>query len=266
MSSPSTPWWAERYEAMAAVHPSFAGEVDLHAEAQVDSLVSTLGLRAGARVLDVGCGAGRHAVLLQERGISTTGVDLSPRILRLANAAWEARQPGKPGPQFVPGDMRWLPVSGPFESVLYMDMALGVFDDEEAHLQCLRSARSVLVPGGKVLIELFNPYWWAREARTRHFAPGELVADADVVRRYRFDPLRGRVEDRILVFRQGEREELPVQSLRAWTPMEITALLREAGFTRVHVFGSDGWEPPEAGSALHAQDSVFMWVVGKVPA
>ena len=203
MSSPITPWWAERYEAMAAVHPSFAGEVDLHAEAQVDSLVSTLGLRAGARVLDVGCGAGRHAVLLQERGILTTGVDLSPRILRLASAAWEARQAGRPGPHFVPGDMRWLPVSGPFEAALYMDMALGVFDDEEEHLQCLRSARSVLVPGGKVLIELFNPYWWAREARTRHFAPGELVADADVVRRYRFDPLRGRVEDRILVFRQG---------------------------------------------------------------
>lgn len=265
MSTPVTPWWAVRYEAMAELHPAFAGEVDLLAETQVDSLVRILGLAPGAAVLDVGCGAGRHAVLLQELGMAVTGVDLSPRILRLARAAWEERHPGVPGPQLVPGDMRWLPVEGPFDAALYMDMALGVFEDEEAHLRCLRSAVGVLRPGGAVLIELFNPYYWSREARTQHFGPGRLVADADVVRRYRFDAVRGRVEDRILVLGEGRREELPVQSLRAWTPPEIKRLLEEAGFHKVGFLGSQGWEPPDVGTPIVPHESALMWVVGRVP-
>lgn len=265
MPTPVTPWWAVRYEAMAALHPAFAGEIDLLAEAQVESLVAVLGLHPGAAVLDIGCGAGRHAVLLQELGMAVTGVDLSPRILRLAKAAWDLRHPDLPGPQLIPGDMRWLPVEGPFDAAVYMDMALGVFEEEEAHLRSLRSCFGVLRPGGAVLVELFNPFYWAREPRTQHFPPGRLVDGADVVRRYRFDAVRGRIEDRVLVFREGRREELPVQSLRAWSPPEIRRLLEEAGFHKVGFLGSQGWEPPEVGTPIVPHESALMWVVGRVP-
>ncbi len=265
MSSTDTPWWAVRYEAMAAVHPAFAGEVDLFAEAQIDAVLALLQPAPGARVVDVGCGAGRHSVLLAERGFEVTGVDLSPQLLRRATHAWQERRSNRPGPRFVPGDMRWLPVDGPFDVALFMDMALGVFDEDEEHLQTLRSCRRVLRPGGQVLIELFNPFHWAQEAGTRHFAPGTLLSDTDLVRRYTYEVLTGRVEDRVVLMGPQGRRELPVQSLRAWTPPEIRALLRRAGFRGVRVHGSDGWEPPEPDATVQLRGSPLMWVSAKVP-
>jgi cyclopropane fatty-acyl-phospholipid synthase-like methyltransferase len=48
---------------------------------QVAFVAKALGLRPGARVLDVSCGFGRHARLLARRGMLVVGVDLSPAMI-----------------------------------------------------------------------------------------------------------------------------------------------------------------------------------------
>ena len=53
---------------------------------EVDFLVETLGLEPGMKVLDVGCGPGRHAMALARRGIGCVGVDISERFIEVA---WE---------------------------------------------------------------------------------------------------------------------------------------------------------------------------------
>ena len=53
-------------------------------EQEVDFLVDALGLEPGMRVLDAGCGPGRHALALARRGIEVVGVDLSPDFVALA--------------------------------------------------------------------------------------------------------------------------------------------------------------------------------------
>lgn len=53
-------------------------------EQEVDFLVEVLGLQPGQRVLDVGCGPGRHAVALARRGIEVVGVDISRRFVEVA--------------------------------------------------------------------------------------------------------------------------------------------------------------------------------------
>lgn len=258
------PWWALRYEAMAAVDPAFAGSVDSLAEAQVDLVERLLGLQEGDRVLDVGCGGGRHSVLLQERGYDVTGIDLSPRLLRIARQTWEERNGARRGPTWMPGDMRWLPAAGPFDGAILMDHAFGVFDDDADHLRTLGSVIDQLRADARVVVELLNPYYWAHHNVTRHHPPGALGRDVDVVRTYRFDALRGRVEDRVVAFGPGGREELPTQSLRAWTPAEIVALFKAAGFRSVAVHGSEGWEVPEEPLPVHPEESVFLWVVAQL--
>src|SRR3954463_4969123 len=56
-------------------------------EQEVDFLVDALALKPGHRVLDVGCGPGRHALALARRGFDVIGVDLSPEFVALARAA-----------------------------------------------------------------------------------------------------------------------------------------------------------------------------------
>jgi SAM-dependent methyltransferase len=53
-------------------------------EQEVAFLVDELGLSPGSRVLDVGCGPGRHAAALRARGIETVGIDISVGLLRAA--------------------------------------------------------------------------------------------------------------------------------------------------------------------------------------
>ena len=51
---------------------------------EVDHIVEVLGLASGHRVLDVGCGTGRHAIELAARGIRVHGIDISQRFIDIA--------------------------------------------------------------------------------------------------------------------------------------------------------------------------------------
>jgi SAM-dependent methyltransferase len=263
MREGNPPWWATRFDLLAAVDPRFAGAIDNLAEAQVDLLERLVGLQAGDRVLDLGCGAGRHVTLLQERGIAATGVDLSPTIVEMAREAWRRRHAGPAGPTFVVGDMRDPPVEGPFDAVIFMDHALGLFEQDGDHLQALAAAGSRLREGGALVVELLNPYFWAHQVGVRHYPPGALAHEADVVRSMHFDPVRGRLEDRVVVFEEGRRVELPTQVLRAWTPPELCALVEAAGFRDPRVCGSDGFQAPPDPRPIDPRRSAFYTLVAR---
>ena len=79
---------------------------------EVDFLVEELGLSAGDRVLDVGCGPGRHAHALGHRGIEVLGVDISQRFVDIA------RLGAPPGVTFVRGDARRLAFDAEFDAVI----------------------------------------------------------------------------------------------------------------------------------------------------
>src|SRR5207302_1197576 len=75
---------------------------------EVDFLVACLGLAPGARVLDVGCGPGRHAHALGRRGFEVVGVDISERFVALARAG----APQGAAVRFEWGDARSLGFDG----------------------------------------------------------------------------------------------------------------------------------------------------------
>lgn len=258
-SSESSPWWALRFEALAALDPSLVGVVDTNAELEAELARQLLEPPDGGRIIDVGCGGGRHAIALQERGYQVTGVDLSPRILRVARDAWDARHPGVDGPTWTPGDMRRLSGRGPYDGAILLDHSFGIFDDDAEHLRVLSSVADHLAPSARLVVQVFNPYWWASHPITHHFGPGSLLPEHDVVRTYRFDPARGRLDDRMILLGADGRHELPTQSLRLWTPVELVALCRGAGFRRVQVYGSDGWATPDEPMPV-STDSVWLWV------
>jgi SAM-dependent methyltransferase len=81
-------------------------------EQEVAFLVEELGLAPGDRVLDVGCGPGRHAHALGRRGIEVLGVDISARFVELA------RRDAPDGVRFERMDARELTFDAEFDAVI----------------------------------------------------------------------------------------------------------------------------------------------------
>jgi SAM-dependent methyltransferase len=97
----------------------------------VEGIVARLGLDAGARVLDLACGHGRHAIPLAERGFAVTGYDSSEPFLEQARASAAARGVAV---HWLRGDMRALPFAAEFDAAINVFTAFGYFDDPEDDL------------------------------------------------------------------------------------------------------------------------------------
>jgi SAM-dependent methyltransferase/adenylate kinase family enzyme len=196
------------------------------------------GLAPGARVLDAPCGHGRISLRLAQRGVSVFGVDRSADYLELARLAASA---GGIDATFVQGDLRRLPVDGPFDAVLCWFTSFGYFDDAE-NLAVLREFRRVLSPGGVLLVETLSHDGYVRSFTE---SPEAIVVDVDgdlMVDRSTFDVVTGRVRCHRVTLRNGVHRAADF-SLRLLTVPEWHDVLGHAGFRHVEVTDREGLPP-----------------------
>lgn len=105
-------------------------------------------------VLDLCCGAGRHALVLAGGGCEVVGGDLSMPLLRAARSAAAAESRVLP---LVRLDMRQLPfASGSFRLVTNFFTAFGYFDDDEENFGVFEEVARLLQPGGWFLLDFIN--------------------------------------------------------------------------------------------------------------
>jgi len=128
-------------------------------EQEVEFLVDALALEPGQRVLDVGCGPGRHALALARRGIEAVGVDLSPDFVALArDAAAAERLPAT----FEELDLRDLAFDAEFDAAVCLCQGgfglLGGHDDAAVIGRIVRAVR----PGGGIAVSAFSSYFALR--------------------------------------------------------------------------------------------------------
>jgi len=101
--------------------------------------------RAAGPVLDIGCGAGRHLVALGNRGIASTGIEVSGLAVELARAR---------GGTVIHGSVFDLTEKAAWQSALLLDGNIGI-SGEPGRL--LRRTAELLRPGGNALVELDPP-------------------------------------------------------------------------------------------------------------
>lgn len=98
------------------------------------------------RVLDVGCGSGRHAELLTRAGFAVDGLDLEPEFVRLAQAR-------NPAGRFLTGDMRSFSVDEAYDAVLCLFGSIGYARDSHALQNTVDHLAAATRPGGVVVVE-----------------------------------------------------------------------------------------------------------------
>ncbi|MEO7430009.1 MAG: methyltransferase domain-containing protein, partial [Acidimicrobiales bacterium] len=128
---------------------------------EVAFLVDALGLTPGMRLLDVGCGPGRHAHALAERGIEVVGVDISQRFVDLATAS------APPGATFLRADARQLTFDAEFDAAISLCQgAFGLTGGPGAPLDgdgaVLAGMARALRTGGVLAVSAFSAYFMLR--------------------------------------------------------------------------------------------------------
>ena len=111
-----------------------------------------LALAKGAKILDVPCGAGRHALALAEHGYEVTGVDLSEEAIGRATAC--ASERGLPV-RFIRSDMRRFEADGAFDGAICFGNSISYFDAGGSALFFRKLAQS-LNPGGRLILDSFS--------------------------------------------------------------------------------------------------------------
>ncbi|HVZ77562.1 MAG TPA: methyltransferase domain-containing protein [Gemmatimonadaceae bacterium] len=225
-------WWTSYFDASYLLEyaPVFTLERDRHEVARV---LDVLGLPAGARVLDVPCGQGRHAHLLAEAGFAVDGLDYSRVLLQKARARGTGATL-----RYTQGDMRELPArwNGRFDAVLNLFTSFGFFLDPADDARVLAEFARVLKPGGTllwhggsrdgVMARFLDRDWWQ--------AP-----DGTMIGHEReFDPLSGVLTVHV-TWRgpsgKGERE----YRIRLYAASQLAAMMAGVGLVVEQAW--DGW-------------------------
>jgi SAM-dependent methyltransferase len=125
---------------------------------EVGFLIDEFGLAPGQRVLDVGCGPGRHALAMAARGIEVVGVDISRRFVDLATQSTPAAAPAT----FQRLDARELPFDTEFDAAISLCQGafglVGAGDD----IAILTGIARALRPDGRFAVSAFSAYFQVR--------------------------------------------------------------------------------------------------------
>lgn len=190
-----------------------------------------------ARVLDVACGQGRHAIRLARRGFRVLGIDTSSSFLAAADAAGTAAGTEV---EFVEADMRELSFEEEFDVALSLFTSWGFFDDEMNQQVLDRMARS-LRPGGHMVIDLIHRDWLIGVYEPKDWV--QLEDGSFAVAQRTFDPVAGvnRVTHRWRTSSGEQRERQ--HRLRIYSATELDRMLRQAGFEPVDWYGGFSLRP-----------------------
>lgn len=121
---------------------------------EVDFIDGLMSHDHSLKILDVGCGPGRHSLELARRGFFPVGVDLSQRFLQIAK---ESAQSENLHSDWVRADARRLAFKNSFDwAICLCEGAFGIMDSDEGNQHVLSEVSASLKPGGKLLLNVLN--------------------------------------------------------------------------------------------------------------
>ena len=195
-------------------------------EAQIfmDNLTHYLNLPEKAKVLDLACGKGRHAIYLNQLGFDVTGVDLSE------NSIASAKKNEKEDLHFKVHDMR-EPFEEKFDAIFNLFTSFGYFENDNDNLVTLKSIKQSLTEYGFAVIDFMNV-----QNVIENLVPNEIKTvdeiDFHITRIYK----DGHIFKEIAFEDKGEKFHF-IERVRAFTLEDFQTMMEEAGIFLLDIFG-----------------------------
>jgi len=213
-------------------------------ETEIHFAITHLQLDPGDRLLDIGCGWGRHSLPLAAYGLSVTGVDLSHELLTLAR--YNARRRGLTV-NWVESDIADMPLRGSFDAIVqFCGNFMTWFTDRERALEVLRRVAILLRPGGRLLLGTND---WEPELPHRSQQWDEWPGGAAIYRQ-RYDAQQRMAETQAVIF--GPQHQRLEYRRQTWWPSheDMDTLFAQAGLVirgRYNAYVDAPYHPDQRG-------------------
>jgi SAM-dependent methyltransferase len=233
-----TPEWPVAFfddDYLRIYRPQFQPE---RTAAETAFIAGALGAPAGAEVLDLACGFGRHAIGMARLGFRMTGLDFNARYLDIASADAVTAQVSV---TWRTGDMRALGYDAAFDAAYSYFTSFGYFSDDDNERVLAEVARA-LRPGGRFLLEMMNRDWLLTHPQQRTWTQRE--DGALLMEETTLELRASRVVSRqLLIDPNGGTQVTKEFFLRTYTCAELSALLLRHGLDVLEVWGGAAREP-----------------------
>ena len=208
---------------------------------EVDAVMRWLGLEPGMRVLDVGCGPGRHAHELATRGVTVHGIDISEKFIAIA------RDNAPHGATFQRLDARQMEFDHEFDAAICLCQgAYGLMTANGDDLTVLRGIARALRPGGRLALSAFSSYF-----AVKYFEQAEFDADSGVNHEVT------EVKDESGASRQVE------MWTGCYTPRELRLLADRVGLAVDHIYSVEPGAYAEAAPTVETPE--FLLIASATP-
>lgn len=195
-------------------------------EAQIfmDNLTHYLNLPEHAKVLDLACGKGRHAIYLNQLGFDVLGVDLSENSIAIANKNANATL------HFKVHDMR-QPFEEKYDAIFNLFTSFGYFACDTDHLKTLIAIKESLSEYGFGVIDFMNV-----TQVLANLIPAETKTVDGIDFHIKRFHIEGYIYKEIDFEDQGEKYHF-TEKVRAFTLQDFQELMTEAGIYLLDIFG-----------------------------
>lgn len=202
---------------------------------ECDFIEKELNYNKELRIIDVGCGTGRHAIELSKRGYPVTGIDLSESMLEKARE--KAKHDGLQI-DFLRHDARSLPFENQFDvAIMLCEGGFPLMETDEINFEILKNVSKSLRQRSKFIFTTLNGLFPLFHSINDFHAQGAVDGNATYDSK-NFDLMTFRDYNITkVVDDDGVEKELACNE-RYYVPSEITWLLKTVGFTKIEIFGA----------------------------
>jgi ubiquinone/menaquinone biosynthesis C-methylase UbiE len=193
---------------------------------EIDFIEKEIGQKKSIKILDVGCGTGRHSIELAKRGYKVTGIDLSECMLE---TAIKRAKEDKVKVEFIKADARDLKYDKEFDLVI-MICEGGFPLMDEMNFKILESSARALKKNGKFIFTTLNglfPLFHSFKDFTKSSSNGANT----------FDLMTFRDISTIEVTDDNGKKKKVTCDERYYIPSEITWMLKTLGFAKIDICG-----------------------------